>query len=179
MGFSFNLALVRLGWNCQRALTALMQMKGLILLLWFCSWGVRAQIYSFENGLLPAGWSVTSGTLQVTNSKFKLGTNSLNWTWNAGATLTVTNPNGLTVASTNSSGGIYLWIYNPTPSTSNLLFSFLNTANQVKCHADFNLKFSRLALSQCRVCQRYAARQVAPDANAGAGPGCRRWRFLF
>lgn len=141
MGFSFNLALVRLGWNCKRAIKALMQMKGFIFLLCFCSWGARAQIYSFENGLLPAGWSITSGTLQVTNNKFKLGTNSLSWTWNAGATLTVTNPSGLTAASTTNSGGIYLWIYNPTPSTTNLVFSFLNTANQVKCHADFNLNF--------------------------------------
>lgn len=101
----------------------------------------RAQIYSFEDGLVPAGWSASAGNLLVTTNKCKLGTNALSWTWSAGATLTITNPNGLTTASTNSSGGIYLWIYNAAPSTSNLVFSFLNVSNQVKCSANFNLNF--------------------------------------
>jgi chondroitin-sulfate-ABC endolyase/exolyase len=119
-------------------------MKKLVLFLFsiiVSSISLKAQIYSFEDGLVPTNWSTTLGTLQSSTIKYKLGTKSLCWTWNAGSKVTVSTPAGLSTASTNSSGGIYFWIYNTTPSTSTLIFSFLNSSNQVKCHLDFNLNF--------------------------------------
>ena len=102
---------------------------------------LHAQIYSFEDGLVPTNWSVISGTLLNSPAKYKHGTKSLIWTWNANSKVTVTSPTGLSTASTNKSGGIYFWIYNTVASSSKLVFSFLNNSNQVKCHLDFNLNF--------------------------------------
>jgi chondroitin-sulfate-ABC endolyase/exolyase len=113
-----------------------------ITLLFACSGRLSSQIYSFEDGLVPAEWTVSSGTLTTTDVKYKLGTKSLCWTWNVNSLLTVTTPPGLDVASTNSSGGIYMWIYNTTAHSGKLVFSFLNSSNQVKCSINFNLNFT-------------------------------------
>jgi chondroitin-sulfate-ABC endolyase/exolyase len=102
---------------------------------------LEAQIYSFENGLLPTTWSVNSGNLEPSTSKFKLGSKSLSWSWNAGSTINVDASNDLLSISKTNSGGIYLWIYNTKPTDSKLVFSFLNNANQEKCHLDFKLNF--------------------------------------
>jgi len=104
---------------------------------------VKAQLYSFEDNVVPTGWSVsTSPALTISGTKYKLGTKSLCWTWPVGSKMTVANPTGLDAASTNSSGGIYLWIYNTTPNTGKLVFSFLNSLDQVKCSINFNLNFT-------------------------------------
>ena len=102
---------------------------------------LQAQIYSFEDGLVPAGWTASSGSVKISTEKYKLGTKSLGWTWNAGSKLTATAPNGLSAASTSNSGGIYCWIYNTSPSDSKLVFSFLTKEGLEKCHIDFNLNF--------------------------------------
>jgi chondroitin-sulfate-ABC endolyase/exolyase len=104
---------------------------------------VKAQLFSFEDNVVPTGWSVsTSPALSVSGTKYKLGTKSLSWTWPVGSKMTVANPTGLDAASINSSGGIYLWVYNTTPNTGKLVFSFLNSLDQVKCSINFNLNFT-------------------------------------
>jgi chondroitin-sulfate-ABC endolyase/exolyase len=102
---------------------------------------LQAQIYSFEDGLVPASWTVSSGTLKISTAKYKLGTKSLEWSWNAGSKMTATLPDGLTGVSKNNSGGIYCWIYNTKPSTSKLIFSFTTKEGLDKCHIDFSLNF--------------------------------------
>ena len=85
---------------------------------------LRAQIYSFEDGLVPTNCTVSLGSLQASTMKYKIGTKSLKWDWKANDVLNFSNPNGLTIASTSASGGILLWIYNPPPQHS-LWFLFL------------------------------------------------------
>jgi len=115
----------------------------LLSLLFLSNSLVKAQLFSFEDSIVPSGWTVsTSPTLSVSGTKYKLGTKSLCWTWPVGSKMTVANPTGLNAASTNSSGGIYLWIYNTTPNTGKLVFSFLNSLDQVKCSINFNLNFT-------------------------------------
>lgn len=102
---------------------------------------LNAQIYSFEDGLVPAAFTTTYGTLQNASNKYKLGVKSLRWDWSANAKMTVTNPTGLTTATSNTSGGIACWIYNTTASTQKLTFAFLTSAGVQKCKIDFNLNF--------------------------------------
>jgi chondroitin-sulfate-ABC endolyase/exolyase len=102
---------------------------------------LQAQIYSFEDGTVPANWTVSSGTLLNSTTRYKLGTKSLCWTWNAGSKVTVTGPSALSTGSTNKSGGIYFWIYNSVANTSNLVIAFQNSSGVQKCSINFGLNF--------------------------------------
>ncbi len=110
-----------------------------ILISFFTSLS-KAQIYSFEDGLVPAAFTTTNGTLQNATNKYKLGTKSLRWDWTANAFMTVANPTGLSTSST-SGGGITCWVYNTVASNSKITFSFKNSAGVQKCKIDFNLNF--------------------------------------
>lgn len=113
-------------------------------ILWCISNLLYAQIFSFEDGIVPSNWTTTGGTLASSTLKYKLGVKSMKWAWTAGSKLTVNNPGGLSTVSSHFRGeqGIHLWIYNDTPSaTGKLVFNFLNSSNQVKCHIDFKLNF--------------------------------------
>lgn len=102
----------------------------------------KAQIYSFEDGLIPSNWTTNSGSLTVATNKYKLGTKSLRWDWVANSKIIISNPSNLTAASTSSSGGITLWVYNATASTTTkLIFSGINSSLVTKCHIDFGLNF--------------------------------------
>jgi len=102
---------------------------------------LNAQIYSFEDGLVPVAFTTTLGTLQNASNKYKLGVKSLRWDWSANAKMTVAYPTGLSTSSTTSSGGITCWIYNTSASTQKLTFAFLTSAGVQKCKIDFNLNF--------------------------------------
>lgn len=102
---------------------------------------VQAQIYSFEDGVVPTGFSTSSGTFTTTTNKYILGTKSLRWDWTANAKMTVANPTGLSTSSTAAKGGITCWIYNTVASTQKITFGFLNSAGVQKCKIDFNLNF--------------------------------------
>jgi chondroitin-sulfate-ABC endolyase/exolyase len=102
---------------------------------------LQAQIYSFENGIVPSNWSVSSGTLLTSVAKYKLGTKSLCWTWNAGSKISVSAPTSLASGSTNKSGGIYFWIYNFAAINSNLVIAFMNSSGTQKCSINFGLNF--------------------------------------
>ena len=108
----------------------------------------KTQIYSFEDGVIPAGsttgsWSTSSGKLVIASNKYKLGTKSIRWNWVAGSILTINNPYNIASASTSGSGGITLWVYNTAASTTNqLIFSGLNsTSTTPKCSLNYNLNF--------------------------------------
>lgn len=118
--------------------------KVITILLGLClciSKGLHAQVYSFEETSPPSFVTTVNGTLQTSTVKYKLGAKSLKWGWNANSTLTMDNPAGLSAASNQTNGGIYLWIYNTTPNPGKLVFSFLNSSNVEKCKIDFNLNF--------------------------------------
>ena len=120
-------------------------MKKLILLFLFpilsSLFTIKAQIYSFEDGLVPTNWTASLGTLQTSTTKYKLGTKSLKWDWKANDVLSALNPIGLSTASSAGGGGILLWIYNTTASTQPLVFTFYNSTGVQKCSKSFNLNF--------------------------------------
>ena len=101
----------------------------------------NAQIYNFEDGLVPTGFTSSSGntSLSVSTFKYKLGAKSLKWDWKANEVLTANNPLGLAAASAN--GGIMLWIYNTAVNTQPLVFVFKNSAGVQKCTKTFNMNF--------------------------------------
>lgn len=114
----------------------------LFIITIFCiSTYLDGQIYSFEDGSVPATWTVVSGTLQNSTKKYKLGTKSLKWDWKPNDVFTLNNPNGLSSASTAGGGGILLWIYNTTASNQSLTFTFSNASGVQKCSKTFNLNF--------------------------------------
>ena len=101
----------------------------------------NAQIYSFEDGIVPSSWTTSTGTLTVVSNKYKLGTKSIRWNWVANSKITITNPYNLASASIIVDGGINLWVYNTTASSLNhLVFSGLNGTTP-KCFINFNLNF--------------------------------------
>ena len=118
--------------------------KSLLLFLFLVPFlYIRSQIYDFEDGLIPTGFSSSSGStyLNVSSTKYKLGSKSLKWDWRANDILSAVNPTGLPVASTAGGGGIMLWIYNTTPTTQPLVFNFKNSLGVQKCSKNFNLNF--------------------------------------
>ena len=120
-------------------------MKKLFFFLLLFSIGLstdlKAQIYSFEDGLVPTGFTTTYGTLANASNKYKLGVKSLRWDWSANAKMTVANPTGLSTATTTSAGGINCWIYNTVASAQKITFSFLTSGGVQKCKIEFNLNF--------------------------------------
>jgi chondroitin-sulfate-ABC endolyase/exolyase len=102
---------------------------------------LQAQIYSFEDGMVPVGFTSTYGTLQNATNKYKLGSKSLRWVWSANAKMTVFNPTGLSTSSTTSAGGITCWIYNTAATSQKITFAFISTGGVQKCKIDFNLNF--------------------------------------
>jgi chondroitin-sulfate-ABC endolyase/exolyase len=97
--------------------------------------------FSFEDGTVPGGFVASSGgSLSVSTAKYKLGTHSLQWNWQAGSAMTVTSSE-LTSAGQISKGGVTVWIYNAVPTNDKLTFSFLNASGAQDCKQDFALQF--------------------------------------
>lgn len=114
----------------------------LTLLLSYCfPSAVSAQIYSFEDGKVPDGWHITQGKLTVSPQRYKLGYQSLQVAWQAGAVLTLPSPQGITQACKSSNGGITTWIYNESPLESNLTFSFKDKEGKEVCQLPYSLNF--------------------------------------
>ena len=60
---------------------------------------LKAQIYSFEDEVVPTVFTTSNGSLSVSQTKFKLGIKSLCWDWKTSSKLTLDNPTGLEEAS--------------------------------------------------------------------------------
>ena len=100
------------------------------LILLGLSSSICAQLYSFEEGVIPNSWTTNSGSLGISTNKCKLGDKSLCWKWVANSKLSILNPDNIELASTNKSGGITIWIYNTSPSpTAKLVFCGVNSTN--------------------------------------------------
>lgn len=100
-----------------------------------------SQIYSFEDGKLPNGWTINKGSIAISPDKYKLGEHSLRINWNAGATLTLPSPLGISDACKNRNGGLDTWIYNESPVNEPLIFSFKDKNGKEVCQFPFLLNF--------------------------------------
>lgn len=119
-------------------------MKKFYFVLFFSllSFSIFAQIYSFENNLVPGEFSASKGNLSIAG-KGKLGTKSLQWNWTAGDVLTGT-PSSMRTPSIQSAGGITLWIYNDTPINETFRMRFYEydySTTDRSCYLDVNLNF--------------------------------------
>lgn len=101
-----------------------------------------AQVYSFEDGMVPAEWNINNGKISVTDKKHKLGVNSLKVNWKPKSVICFTNASGLEIASKSKNGGITAWIYNENPIIKPLIFSFLDKSKKEVCQLPFSMNFS-------------------------------------
>ena len=85
---------------------------------------------TFEDGSVPFDWQNPGLNLSISDRHFKDGAHSLCWQWQAGQKLMVEQPEGLAAAAKAKEGGIYIWIYNETPTKGSLTFRF-GTADQL------------------------------------------------
>ncbi len=105
------------------------------------------RVYSFEQKSVPKTWRADEvSTLSLSGRHFKDGRQSLRWDWQAGAILTVTDPEGLAIAQRSRSGGIKAWVYNEKPIDAKLTFRF-GTARELRENKphyqfEFGLNFS-------------------------------------
>ncbi|QZT37737.1 hypothetical protein K5X82_02295 [Halosquirtibacter xylanolyticus] len=77
-------------------------------------------------GSVPSNWTTTNGTLGITNRHYKLGSQSVEWSWNSGAEIVIDNPDNMNTALNTYKGGIMLWIYNETPIDDEIVVEFSN-----------------------------------------------------
>jgi len=112
-----------------------------LFLLSFAFATLNAQIYSFEKNVLPVGMSANGGNLSISIQLYKLGTKSLCWEWNAGSQLRMQAPEGLDAASKSGSGGMIVWLYNPSKTDKFLKISFLDKNDNVKFSQQVKLAF--------------------------------------
>ncbi|MEG2513929.1 MAG: chondroitinase family protein, partial [Bacteroidaceae bacterium] len=113
----------------------------LVILFLLISIQSQAGVISFEDPTLPLGWSVSKGSLGISNEKVKLGNSALRWQWTAGDILSAINPDNLSQVSTNKGGGLTLWIYNQTASDATLEFAFYNLSDEKKGSLRFKLNY--------------------------------------
>jgi len=112
------------------------------LLLSFSEVCFAGNIYSFEDGVIPAAFRVKSGSLAIQTKKAKLGTKSLQWNWVAGDAL-IAAPLSLSAVSVQQNGGINAWIYNENASDQKLILRFYEyeTSTTRRCSLEVNLNF--------------------------------------
>lgn len=121
-----------------------MNIKGWALItgfLCFTTEIMEAQVYSFENKIVPGEWRVDNGKLEVSRSRFKEGKQSLKVSWNENAIIHFTRTEVLNMASRSVNGGIAAWIYNEMPVTEYMYFSFVDEVGEEVCRLPFLMDF--------------------------------------
>lgn len=108
----------------------------IILLTFFCALGAQSQSFLFEDTTTPAGWVATNGTLTLSTSHFKEGTQSLCWETAGKSVMNVTFTSF--IASTGNS--TFMQIYSPEITNDTLKIEFLYYAT-VKRTANFLCNF--------------------------------------
>lgn len=105
------------------------------------AWPVQAQVQSFEDEQAISGWSVSNGSLALSDVQNKLGKTSLRIDWKPGAVVGVGTVQGLEKASQSANGGIAVWIYNEKPVDGAMTFAFQDAQGKDICTTDFRLQF--------------------------------------
>ncbi|QZT36744.1 hypothetical protein K5X82_16070 [Halosquirtibacter xylanolyticus] len=110
-----------------------------ILALWLTSTVSFGQYIGLE-GAVPANWTPSAGTnLTMSSTHFKLGSESVQWSWTAGSKIEIANPANMNKALNTYKGGLMLWIYNETPIDDEIVVEF---GNGTKVSYWFNYKIN-------------------------------------
>ncbi len=97
--------------------------------------------YGFEHGV-PGFISVTgNGKVSSSTLKYKDGSRSLCFSWDAAASFAFDNPQGLRSSAMSDNGGIIIWIYSTDSQCSPLRFNFTDGSGNSICHFGFNMDF--------------------------------------
>ena len=101
---------------------------------------INAQ-YNFEAGL-PDFISVNGdGKLESSSEKFKDGTKSIKFSWNAPAELVFSNFADIESSMKVNGAGLMMWVYNTNPMKDPVTFTFLDWNMNEICHFDINADF--------------------------------------
>lgn len=101
----------------------------------------KSQLYNFETTLPSTFTTDKQGSISLSLERSKEGKQSLLWSWDGPSTLQIAEESALSSAvnSFGSRAGITLWIYNETPHSHPLRFSFKDKSGAEKYYFDFHL----------------------------------------
>jgi chondroitin-sulfate-ABC endolyase/exolyase len=81
---------------------------------------------------MPTSWSVTNGSISISNNHSKAGIESLRWDWNAGSVLTIDTPNVISAQVLDFYYNTFkMWVHNEVAATDTFTMQFLNSTGGV------------------------------------------------
>ncbi|QZE14636.1 hypothetical protein K4L44_01835 [Halosquirtibacter laminarini] len=90
---------------------------------------------------IPSNWTTNTGTgLALSNRHFKLGNQSVEWTWNNGDQILISNPQNINTALNAYKGGLMMWIYNEVPVDDEIIVEF-GKGTSVSFWFNYNINF--------------------------------------
>lgn len=104
------------------------------------------KLESFDGSTIPAGWQVSgNGTLALSPKHYKMGNQSLHWSWSGESVIRVENSHMQTAAKSKT-GGMTVWIYNEKAADEKLTFNLGSKLeleqNNPKYTFEFGLDFT-------------------------------------
>ena len=101
---------------------------------------INAQ-YTFEDAL-PSFLSVNGdAVLELSTEKFKDGTHSVKFSWNAPSEIVFNNFSDIESSLKVNDAGLMMWVYNAQPMKDPIRFTILDWNMNEICHFDFNADF--------------------------------------
>lgn len=100
---------------------------------------LTAQVIGFENGVPPSFKNGLGSQLATSAQYYKEGKQSLEWTYQPGATFSIHIPSLLLDKTKESRYGITLWIYNEEISADSLVFQWMDKEGQPSYEFAFRL----------------------------------------
>jgi chondroitin-sulfate-ABC endolyase/exolyase len=102
-------------------------------LLFACLFNITtvAQNQNLET-TLPANWSVTNGSISISNNHSKAGAESLQWDWNAGSIITIDNPSVISAQVLDFYYNTFkMWVHNEVAATDTFTVQFFSSTGAV------------------------------------------------
>lgn len=106
-----------------------------------------AQDESFETASVPAHWTTSNGSLNISTDHYKLGGKSLRWDWSANAIITVSNLQSHGLKPSEVANYYYnmfrMWVYNTTAvPTLPMVVEFYDNTGKLQAYYNFGLNFT-------------------------------------
>lgn len=118
-------------------------MRLIVSILWLTlAFSLSAQNYLGLEGQVPSNWSASNSTLAISSAHYKMGSQSVKWTWTPSGQITINNPSGLAQACQAYKGGMMLWIYNEAAKDADLKFEYMNSNGAVQYYFTYHLDFT-------------------------------------